>query len=178
MRVSALHGCSLGSCPQPPACHHRQAKRRGTSSSCSSPLLHLSPACHRGQRSLLSWGLQRTEKCLLRASLLKTTCQVKPGSPEFHLQGRGRGNWSSLRAEGVTASPGSWQGSRAPTRVLGRCWTGLTPTLFDREAMPGRNNYARSFYCQIERQGNYQATDWCIADQEVCSGCAFFKALK
>jgi len=53
-----------------------------------------------------------------------------------------------------------------------------TDILFDREAMPGTNNYGRSFYCQIERQGSYQATGWCTADQEVCSGPAFLKALK
>lgn len=58
---------------------------------------------------------------------------MKPGSPEFHHQGRGRGNQSGPRAERVTASPGSWRGSEAPTRALGRCLTEQTPSLTEKQ---------------------------------------------
>ena len=58
---------------------------------------------------------------------------MKPASPEFHVQGRGRGNLSGPRTEGVTASPGSWTGSGATIRVLGRCLTGLTSSLIERQ---------------------------------------------
>lgn len=83
------------------------------------------------------YGLEKfvllPEKHLLRGTSLKTTCRVKPGPPEFHLQSRRRGHCSGLRAEGVTVSPGSWRGSRAPISVLGRCLTGLTPSLIEKQ---------------------------------------------
>lgn len=52
---------------------------------------------------------------------------------------------------------GLWSSHQSTGQVFDR-----TNTIFDREAMPWTNNYARSVYCQIERQGNYQATNWCM----------------
>lgn len=73
--------------------------------------------------------------------------------PASHLQfllGRERGNCSGPRAEGVDSF--SWQELWSSWGLLGRCLTQLKPSdrFSDRKATSGTNNYARSFYRQIE----------------------------
>lgn len=96
-------------------------------------------------------------------------CQVKPGSPEFHHQGRGRGNQSGPRAEGVTASPGSWRGSEAPTRPLDRCLTEQTTSLTEKQCQE-QVIIPQAFTVRLKGRGiiRQQTGAWLTTEQWLC----------
>lgn len=127
---------------------HRQGKRIGTSSVCFLLLLH--PPLIIQIKGVCSPGVcKKQKKCLLKGTSLKTMCRGRPGSPEFHLQGK-RGTWSAWRLQVLQLLLEAGGTSDFPLGHWTAVWHPLY-ILFNREAVLGTNNSAISFYCQIAR---------------------------